>query len=74
MRCVLNFYVFPTFVSMCISSKVKLYKSLQTKLGDEHSAIEQRANELRDASQSLVRDSGSIGGGLDSNNIDARCY
>jgi hypothetical protein len=63
-----------TFVQIGISSKVSLYKSLQTRLADEHSTLLQRANELRDASQTLVRDSGSIGGGLDSNNIDARSY
>ena len=55
-----------------VSYKVNLYKSLHTKLGDEHSSLEQRAKELRDASQTLVRDSGSIGGGLDANNLDAR--
>lgn len=59
---------------MGISSKVVLYKSLHAKLADEHTALEHRASELRDASQALVRDSGSIGGGLDSNNIDARTF
>ena len=52
-----------------VSSKVNLYKSLQTKLADEHGSLEQRANELRDAGQALVRDSGSIGGGLDSETL-----
>jgi hypothetical protein len=53
-----------------VSSKVNLYKSLHTKLANEHSSLERRANELRDASQALVRDSGNIGGGLDPNNLD----
>ncbi|KAN0133388.1 hypothetical protein V8E53_008828 [Lactarius tabidus] len=47
-----------------MSSKMNLYKSLHTRLADEHSALEQRANELRDASQTLVRDSGTMGGAL----------
>lgn len=54
-----------------MSSKMNLYKSLHTRLSDEHSALEQRANELRDASQTLVRDSGTIGGALGSHEIDA---
>lgn len=53
-----------------VSSKVNLYKSLHTKLANENSSLERRADELRDASQALVRDSGNIGGGLDSNNLD----
>ncbi|KAI0247701.1 hypothetical protein BJV78DRAFT_899458 [Lactifluus subvellereus] len=57
-----------------MSSKVNLYKSLHAKLAEEHTALEQRANELRDASQTLVRDSGSIGGGLEPNNIDTRTF
>jgi hypothetical protein len=57
-----------------VSSKVNLYKSLHTKLANEHSSLERRANELRDASQTLVRDSGNIGGGLDSNNLDKLLY
>lgn len=57
-----------------VSSKMNLFKSLHTKLTDEHTSLEQRAKELRDASQALVRDSGSIGGGLDSNNLDACPY
>lgn len=52
-----------------VSSKVNLYKSLHTKLADEHSSLDQRAIELRGASQALVRDSGNIAGGLGSNNI-----
>ncbi|KAI0288934.1 hypothetical protein BC826DRAFT_1034967 [Russula brevipes] len=52
-----------------MSSKVNLYKSLQTKLADERGSLEQRAKELRDAGQALVRDSGSIGGGLDSETL-----
>jgi hypothetical protein len=59
---------------MGVSSKVNLYKSLHTKLAVEHTSLEQRANELRDASQGLVRDSGNIGGGLDSNNLDVFIY
>jgi hypothetical protein len=73
MRCALKFIGLnhryknrPLFVS----SKVNLYRSLHTKLADEHSSLDQRANELRNASQGLVRDSGNIGGGLDSNNLD----
>jgi len=54
---------------MCVSSKVNLYKSLDTKLADQRSSFEKRANELRDASHALVRDIGNIGGGLDSNNL-----
>ncbi|KAH9964703.1 hypothetical protein BGW80DRAFT_1255106 [Lactifluus volemus] len=54
-----------------MSSKVNLYKSLQSRLADEHSALEQRGNDLRDASQTLVRDSGRIGGGFESNGSDA---
>ena len=46
------------------SSKMNLYKSLHIRLSDEHSTLEQRAIELRDASQTLVRDSGTIGGAL----------
>jgi hypothetical protein len=57
-----------------VSSKVNLYKSLHSKLANEHSSLEGRANELRDASQALVRDSGNIGGGLDSNNLDKLLY
>lgn len=57
-----------------MSSKVNLYKSLHTKLANEHSSLERRANELRDASQGLVRDSGNIGGGLDPNNLDKLLY
>ncbi|KAI0280694.1 hypothetical protein BGY98DRAFT_962398 [Russula aff. rugulosa BPL654] len=57
-----------------MSSKVNLYKSLHTKLANEHSSLERRANELRDASQALVRDSGNIGGGLDPNNLDKILY
>jgi len=56
------------------SSKVNLYKSLHTKLANEHSSLERRAIELRDASQALVRDSGNIGGGLDSNKLDKLLY
>jgi hypothetical protein len=37
---------------------------MHTRLSDEHSALEQQAKELRDASQTLVRDSGTIGGAL----------
>ena len=57
-----------------VSSKVNLYKSLHTKLADEHSSLDQRATELRGASQALVRDSGNIGGGLDSSNLDMLIY
>jgi len=64
----------PLFTCMGVSSKMNLFKSLHTKLTDEHTSLEQRAKELRDASHALVRDSGSIGGGLDSNNLDARPY
>jgi hypothetical protein len=56
--------------AMGLSSKVNLYKSLQSRLADEHSALEQRGNDLRDASHTLVRDSGRIGGGFESNGID----
>jgi hypothetical protein len=56
--------------AMGLSSKVNLYKSLQSRLANEHSAIEKRGNDLRDASQTLVRDSGRIGGGFESNGID----
>jgi hypothetical protein len=59
---------------MGVSSKVNLYKSLHTKLANEHASLDRRANELRDASHALVRDSGNIGGGLDSNNFDALLY
>ncbi|KAH9023660.1 hypothetical protein EDB85DRAFT_1990034 [Lactarius pseudohatsudake] len=55
-----------------MSSKMNLYKSLHTRLSDEQSALDQRAKELRGASQTLVRDSGTIGGALDSHEIDAR--
>ncbi|KAI0258100.1 hypothetical protein BC834DRAFT_975555 [Gloeopeniophorella convolvens] len=48
-----------------MTSKMGLYKSLHGRLADEHSALEERAKELRDAGQTIVRDSGSIGGGLD---------
>jgi hypothetical protein len=41
---------------------MNLYKSLDTRLSDEQSALEHRAKELRDASQTLVRDSGAMGG------------
>jgi hypothetical protein len=64
-------FVCPLWV---VSSKVNLYKSLHTKLADEHSSLDQRATELRGASQALVRDSGNIGGGLDSNNLDVLIY
>jgi len=57
-----------------MSSKVNLYKSLYTKLEDQRTSLEQRANELRDASHALVRDSGNIGGGLDSNNLNSHAY
>lgn len=57
-----------------VSSKVNLYKSLHTKLADERSSLDHRATELRGASQALVRDSGNIGGGLDSNNLDVLIY
>ncbi|KAI9453321.1 hypothetical protein BJY52DRAFT_1214213 [Lactarius psammicola] len=57
-----------------MSSKMNLYKSLHTRLSDEHSALEQRAKELRGASQTLVRDSGAIGGTFDSHEIDARAH
>ncbi|KAH9063607.1 hypothetical protein EDB87DRAFT_1703692 [Lactarius vividus] len=57
-----------------MSSKMNLYKSLHTRLSDEHSALDQRAKELRGASQTLVRDSGTIGGALDSHEIDARAH
>ena len=43
---------------------MNLYKSLHTRVSDEQSVLDHRAKELRDASQSLVRDSGSIGGAL----------
>jgi hypothetical protein len=56
------------------SSKMNLFKLLHTKLTDEHTSLDQRARELREASHTLVRDSGSIGGGLDSNNLDVRPY
>ena len=48
---------------------MNLYKSLHARISDEHSALENRAKELRDASQSLVRDSGTIGGALGSNGM-----
>ncbi|KAH9046098.1 hypothetical protein EDB84DRAFT_1467627 [Lactarius hengduanensis] len=57
-----------------MSSKMNLYKSLHTRLSDEQSALDQRAKELRGASQTLVRDSGTIGGALDSHEIDARAH
>ncbi|KAF8259813.1 hypothetical protein EI94DRAFT_1812715 [Lactarius quietus] len=47
-----------------MSAKMNLYKSLHTRLSDEHATLDHRAKELRDASQSLVRDSGTIGGAL----------
>lgn len=53
---------------------MNLYKSLHTKLADEHSSLDQRATELRGASQALVHDSGNIGGGLDSNDLDVLIY
>ncbi|KAH9021036.1 hypothetical protein EDB84DRAFT_1513532 [Lactarius hengduanensis] len=53
---------------------MNLYKSLHTRLSDEQSALDQRAKELRGASQTLVRDSGTIGGALDSHEIDARAH
>jgi hypothetical protein len=83
MRCALDSVVLnprmdayncPLFICMGVSSKVILFKSLHTKLTNEHTSLEQRASELRDASHTLVRDSGSIGGGLDSNNLDAPPY
>ncbi|KAI9507865.1 hypothetical protein F5148DRAFT_49798 [Russula earlei] len=57
-----------------MSSKVNLYRSLHTKLADEYNSLEQRTTELRDASQALVRDTGNIGGGLDSNNLSDHPY
>ncbi|KAI9434343.1 hypothetical protein H4582DRAFT_793966 [Lactarius indigo] len=57
-----------------VSSKMNLYKSLHTRLSDEHSALDQRAKELRGASQTLVRDSGTIGGAIDSHEIDPRVH
>jgi hypothetical protein len=62
------------FTYVGFSSKENLYKSLHTKLADEHTSLEQRAKELRGASQTLLRDSGSIGGGLDPSNLDALTY
>ena len=43
---------------------MNLYKSLHARVSDEQSALDHRAKELRDASQSLVRDSGTLGGSL----------
>lgn len=62
---------YPLVIGIGVSSKMNLFTSLHTKLADEHTSLEQRAKELRDASQALLRDSGSIGGGLDSNDLDA---
>ncbi|KAI0293503.1 hypothetical protein B0F90DRAFT_1397886 [Multifurca ochricompacta] len=59
---------------MSTRSKVDLYKSLHTRLVDERSALDQRGKELLDVSQTLVRESGNIGGGLNSNDIDARAF
>ncbi|KAI9431074.1 hypothetical protein H4582DRAFT_2085492 [Lactarius indigo] len=57
-----------------MSSKMNLYKSLHTRLSDEHAALDQRAKELRGASKTLVRDSGTIGGAIDSHEIDPRVH
>ena len=79
MRCVVASYYIITIadairMGVVASSKMNLYKSLRTRLSDEHSALDHRAKELRDASQSLVRDSGTIGGALGSHEIDARVH
>ncbi|KAH8983522.1 hypothetical protein EDB92DRAFT_1568137 [Lactarius akahatsu] len=84
MRCVSHLMFFlccPSFVDSIrisrmgvASSKMNLYKSLHTRLSDEQSALDQRAKELRGASQTLVRDSGTIGGALDSHEVDARAH
>ena len=84
MRCVVSFHVSRSFVDAIrisflarvgvSSSKMNLYKSLHTRISDEHSALEHRAKELRGASQTLVRDSGTIGGAFDSHEIDARAH